>query len=118
MHKNSISKKILHQELMQIVGISTGGIELQEIPGVSQLECFQVNMASVESFLLNLGSTYVIELIKMYKARNEADYKMLLERIANICSCIWFTDYIYWNHKEMKTILQEMDLVQLQCLFH
>ena len=42
------------------------------IPGVFQLGCFQVSMASVESFLLNLGSTYVIELINMYKVRNEA----------------------------------------------
>ena len=55
---------------MQIVGLSTGGVEHQDIPGVFQLECFQVSMASVESFLLNLGSTYVIELINAYKASN------------------------------------------------
>ena len=64
--------KKLQQELMQIVGIGTGGVELQDIPGVFQLGCFEVSMASVESFLLNLGSTYVIELINMYKARDEA----------------------------------------------
>jgi hypothetical protein len=46
--------------------------------------CFQVSMASVESFLLNLGSTYVITVINTCKARNEAHYKMLLERIANL----------------------------------
>ena len=40
----------LQQELMQIDGISTGGVELQDIPGVFQLGCFQVSMASVESF--------------------------------------------------------------------
>ena len=64
--------KKLQQELMQIVGIGTGGVELQDIPGVFQLGCFEVSMASVESFLLNLGSTYGIELINMYKARDEA----------------------------------------------
>ena len=69
---------------MQIVGIHTGGVELQNIPGLFQLGCFQVSLASVESFLLNLGSTYVIELINMYKARNEAQYHMLLERIAKL----------------------------------
>ena len=41
-------------------------------------------MTSAESFLLNLGSTYVIELISMYKARNEEHYKMPLERIVNL----------------------------------
>ena len=41
-------------------------------------------MASAESFLLNLGLTYDIELINMYKVRNEAHYKMLLERMANL----------------------------------
>lgn len=69
---------------MQIVGLSTGGVERQDIPGVFQLECFQVSMASVESFLLNLGSTYVIELINAYKASNGAHYNMLLERIAKL----------------------------------
>jgi hypothetical protein len=43
-----------------------------------------MSMASVESFLLSLGSTYDIELINMYKARNEAQYNMLLERIAKL----------------------------------
>ena len=76
--------KKLQQELIQIVSISTGGVELQDIPGVFQLGCFQVSMASAESFLLNLGSTYVIELINTYKTRNEAHYKMLMERIANL----------------------------------
>jgi thiamine monophosphate synthase len=42
--------KKLQQELMQIGGIGTGGVKLQNIPGVSQLGCFQVSMASVESF--------------------------------------------------------------------
>ena len=76
--------KKLQQELMQIVGIGTGGVELQDIPGVFQLGCFQVSMASAESFLLNLRLTYVIELINMYKTRNEAQYNMLLERIAKL----------------------------------
>ena len=51
-------------------------------------------MASVESFLLNLGSTYVIELINIYKARDEADYKMLLERIANLFLHLVYRLYI------------------------
>jgi hypothetical protein len=76
--------KKLQQELMQIVAISTGGVELQDIPGVFQLGCFQVSMASAESFLLNLGSTYVIELINTYKERNEAHYAMLLKRLDNL----------------------------------
>ena len=86
--------KKLQQELMQIVGISTGGIELQNIPGVFQLECFQVSMASVESILLNLGSTCVMELINLYKARNEAHYKILLERIANLLLHLAYRLYI------------------------
>ena len=49
--------KKLQQELILIVSTSTGGVELQNIPGVFQLGCFQVNMASEESFLLDLGST-------------------------------------------------------------
>jgi hypothetical protein len=73
----------LQQELTWIAGISTCGVDLQNIPGVFQLECFQVSLALVESFLLNLGPTYFMELINLYKARNEAHYKMLLERIAN-----------------------------------
>jgi hypothetical protein len=47
--------KKLQQELIQIVDISTGGVELQDIPGVFQLGCFLVFMASAESFLLNWG---------------------------------------------------------------
>ena len=76
--------KKLQQELMQIVGISTGGVEFKDIPGVFQLGCFQVSMASVETFLLTLGTTYDIELINTYKARIEANYKMLLEGLAHL----------------------------------
>ena len=92
--------KKLQQVLMQIVSISTGVVELQEIPGVFQLGCFQVSMASVESFLLNLGATYVIELISMYKARNEEHYKMLLERIANLFLHLVYRLYILEPQKE------------------
>ena len=74
----------LQQELMWIVSINTSGVELQDIPGVFWLACFQVRIDSVESFLLTLGSTYVIELINTYKARNEAHYTMLLDRLANL----------------------------------
>ena len=51
-------------------------------------------MASAESFLLNVGSTYVIELINMYKVRNEEHCKMLLERIANLILHLVYRLYI------------------------
>ena len=86
--------KKLQQELMQIVGISSGGVELQDIPGVFQLRCFQVSMASVETFLLTLGTTYDIELINTYKARNEAHHTMLLERLANLFLLLVYRIYI------------------------
>ena len=76
--------KKLQQQLMRIVGISTGGEELQDIPRIFQLGCFQVSMASVESFLLNLGSTYVVAVNNTCTARNEAHNKMLLESKANL----------------------------------
>ena len=108
--------KKLQQELMQIVSISTGGVELQNFPCVFQLGCFQVSMASVESFLLNLGLTYVIELINIYKTRNEAHNKMLLERIANVFLHLVYRIYIMEPQRN-ETILQELDLIQQQCLF-
>jgi hypothetical protein len=86
--------KKLQQELMQIVGISTGCVELQNIPGVFQLGRFQVSMTSVESILLTLRSTYVIELINTYKVRNEAHYKMLLERRASLLLHLAYRLYI------------------------
>ena len=73
----------LQKELLKIVGISTG-VDLQDIPGVFQLGSFQVSIASVESSFLTLESTYVIELINTYKARIEANYKMLLEGLAHL----------------------------------
>ena len=44
--------------------------------------------------LLNLGLTYVIELINIYKTRNEAHNKMLLERIANVFLHLMYRIYI------------------------
>lgn len=41
-----------------------------------------MNLASTESFLLNLESTYVIDLVTEYKTTHEEDYKAILERIA------------------------------------
>ena len=72
----------------------TGGVELQNTPGAFQLGCYQVSMASVESFLLTFGLTYIIELINMYKARDEAHYKMLLERIANLFLHLVYRIYV------------------------
>ena len=43
-----------------------------------------MSIASVESSFLTLESTYVIELINTYKARIEANYKMLLEGLAHL----------------------------------
>jgi hypothetical protein len=37
------------------VGISTGGVEFQNIPSIFQLGCFQVSMASVESIFAEFG---------------------------------------------------------------
>lgn len=57
---------------------------LQEIPGVFQVGSFRMTIESAESFLLNLGSTYVIELVTEYKAVHEEEYKAMLERIVHL----------------------------------
>jgi hypothetical protein len=74
----------LQEELMQIGNVTSGGVMLQEIPGVFQVGSFRMTIESAESFLLNLGSTYVIELVTEYKAVHEEEYKAMLERIVHL----------------------------------
>jgi hypothetical protein len=109
--------KKLQQELMQIVGISNGGVELQDIPGVFQLGCFQVSMASVESFLLSLGATYVFELINMYKARDEAQYNMLLVRIANMFLHLVYRIHILEPQRNENNTARVATCPAAKCLF-
>ena len=71
----------LRNNLMRMGGVISAGIMIGETPDVFQVGSFRMTIASAKSFLLNLGSTYVIDLVNQYKTTHAEDYKVMLENI-------------------------------------
>ena len=74
----------LREELMQIGRVTSSGMMIEEIPGVFHVGSFRMTLESAELFLLNVGSTYVIDLVTEYKTTHEEEYKAMLERIVHL----------------------------------
>ena len=71
----------LRSELMRIGMVATSGSTVPLPPGVFQVGSFRMTFASAETFLLNIGVGYVVELVNRFKESNESQYNALLERI-------------------------------------
>ena len=74
----------LRRELMRTGRATFSGMMVEEIPGIFQVRSFRMTLESAELFLLNLGSTYVIDLVTEYKTTHEEDYKAMLESIFHL----------------------------------
>lgn len=74
----------LREELMRIGRVTSSGMMIEEIPGVFHVGSFRMTLESAELFLLNVGSTYVIDLVTEYKTTHEEEYKAMLERIVHL----------------------------------
>ena len=66
---------------MQIGLVSSSGNTVPPPSGVFQVGSFQMSLASAELFLLNIGVSYITELVNEIKENNKLQYKALLERI-------------------------------------
>jgi hypothetical protein len=64
--------------------ISTADVLIQDVPGLFQLGCFCMTELSAESVLRNLGSDYILDVLKNYKDRCELEYNALLGQICNL----------------------------------
>jgi hypothetical protein len=58
----------LQENLMRIGSVvSTTDVLIQDVPGLFQLGCFCMTELFAESFLRNLGSDYILDVLKNYK---------------------------------------------------
>jgi hypothetical protein len=74
----------LPQELMQMGNVTTSTNMMTDNPDIFQIGCLMMSLPSAESFLLDLGSIYVLRLVNAHRENHENEYKALLQSIAQL----------------------------------
>lgn len=95
--------------------ISTADVLIQDVPGLFQLGCFRMTELSAESFLRNLGSDYILDVLTNYKDSCESEYNSLIGQICNLFLHL-VQEYIYYAYKEVAQTVPFLDCTSCNVL--